>query len=131
MSTLVIEDKPMSCCGLVMGSGFDKSIRETPPSVDPKTNSYIFGKYRYPNKSDFESMFLELEDYKEDFGRNCALISLSSEQKTALEVAKQRGYKVIFEFYNPNSGNQVYLLVKTRWDSFEEYRASEDNGDDD
>jgi hypothetical protein len=95
-----IVDFPMNCCAMVQAQGLN-----------------------YPRKSVFEA----LENHQRKHKRNCAMITLSEVQGTAIERATEAGFKKVFEFYNPNSTNMIGIYVKTLFDGSEDFhqRTSE------
>ena len=118
--TCEIVDKPMDCCGLIEGWGFEYKI----PTGKLSTG---FGGYRYPELrdptvEDEEKRIGYLLQNAEYFQRSCALITLSEVQTLAIQAAEKLGFKRILEFYNPNSENMVYLYAKHEWNSEDEYR---------
>jgi hypothetical protein len=108
--TFSIQDMPMSCCGMLEAQGFSSVVHEP-------------GNAHYANDADREEFFKRIDKHQREGTRNCALISLSEEQKDALRQAKKSGFQIVFEFYNPNSGNQVYLLTKTLWSDDQDYQS--------
>jgi hypothetical protein len=101
---MTIEQKPMGCCGMLSASGF------TYDENDDKLH-----------EDDREEFFDRIFEAQQEYDRSCALISLSSRQPAEIEHAKKRGFKIIHEFFNPNSGNTVYLMTHTLWKTYDEY----------
>jgi hypothetical protein len=112
--TFKIVDRPMTCCGMLEASGFNDIVKDELGT-------------RYANDNDRLGFFAAIEQAQVEDKRNCALISLSDDQPSALAQAKQHGYRVVFEFYNPNSGNKVYLLTKLLWEDTNEYEHWREN----
>lgn len=116
-----IVDTPMQCCGIAMGEDFTHTI----PGV-VREGAGIFDENRYitrprpVNEEDVRERLKELIKHSALYSRNCSLITLGSGQDFQLRVAKEFGFKVIHEFYNPNSGNQVYIMARTSIKSREE-----------
>lgn len=115
-----IIEAPMGCCGMLEAYGFSEFRYVM--GLDGKT------RYQPPTEDETQKYFMEIERAQRINKRNCVLISLSSSQELPLKVAKENGYSVILEFYNPNSGNQVYLLTKILWADRDEYRNDPDVG---
>jgi hypothetical protein len=103
-----IVHKPMECCGMLAADGFSWTDDD--------------GRERRTTAEERQAYFERILEAQRDWLRSCALISLSSDQETVLKEARANGFEVIHEFYNPNSGNQVYLLVKSLWKTSGEYR---------
>ena len=127
-----IVDKPMDCCGLIEGWGFQR-----PVSTGKFINGfagYSFEERLDPTLKDEEKRIGYLLSKAKDYERSCALITLSEEQTLAIKAAEKLGFKRILEFFNPNSDNMVYLYAKHEWSSEDEYRDAkgyyEDEDDD-
>jgi hypothetical protein len=106
---MYIQDFPMKCCGLVEAYQFSVSYA-------------IAGKDSYPTvEEQWDILFNAIERHQRTLSRNCALITLSSEQEDALEQAQKRGFKIVHKFINPNSENDNYILAKTLWNTLEDY----------
>ena|SRR5258706_8229299 len=112
--SFVITDRPLQCCGMLMAHGWSTTLI---PEIDNVP------KVRYPScASDYQPRFDKVDSAMEEFERNCALISLSvNDQLFVIELAKKDGYQIVFEFYNPNSGSQVVLMTKVKYQSKEDY----------
>lgn len=135
------QDRPMECCGLGLGSGFYRPVLT---GLMTEYKAFALGdkvpktikspETRVPTKEDQLARLNKLDELAEDNGRDTILICLSQDQETAIAAAKEHGYEQIFEFYNSNSGNMVYLFAKanykTRADCGEE-DDYDDWGDDD
>lgn len=122
VSPVRIDDWPMQCCGMLLASNFH--------GVPMNSNeNYLYDelKRRYLPKTDedWKLDFDKIKSAQETNGRNCALISLSSDQKTARAQAEKNDFKQIFEFYNPNSGNMVYLYVHLLYESQADHEAAQ------
>ena len=126
-----IVDKPMDCCGLIEGWGFEK------PVPTGETRRGYAGRnlpiLREPVLEDEEKRIGYLLQNANNFERSCALITLAAYQEIAIQAAEKLGFKRILEFYNPNSENMVYLYAKHEWNSEDEYRDAKrlDDEDDD
>lgn len=126
-------DAPMACCGMLSGHGFSNPVFT---GVEIKHTTWNgmerwVPETRAATKDDVILRLQNLKDIANDNGRNCVLITLSSSQPLEREAAEQEGFKVIFEFYNPNSGNQCYVMAYTKYANYEEYRESYGGDDDD
>jgi hypothetical protein len=106
-------DYPMSCCGMVEAGGIQARW------------DYSIDNY---HQSDWDTLFGHIEKHQLDHRRNCAMISLSTQQRHAQEEAVKRGWVKVHEFWNPNSGNKVSLYTKVLWADEEAYREAERNG---
>jgi hypothetical protein len=82
-----IVEEPMACCGLMEAYDFD-----------------AFG-----DQLDFDRVIAE----QDNLSRACCLITLSSRQKDAVELAKKNGFEVIHQFYNPRSFNNCFIMART------------------
>lgn len=69
--------------------------------------------------------------WKEHQKADCALICLSETQVEELNAAKEHGFREIFNFFNPNSGNENYLLVRVLYDSKNDYEKDNPGEEDD
>lgn len=129
--TCEIVDKPMKCCGLIEGSGFEENV----PTGETREGfgGRKYPVYRNPTVEDEEKRIGYLLQNAETFERSCALITLSEVQTLAIKAAEKLGFKRILEFFNPNSDNMVYLYAKHEWNSEDEYRDAKgfDEEDDD
>lgn len=113
-----IIDTPMKCCGMVMAQGFNETI-----STGKKSPYGNFMEVRSAAKKDFEDRLDAVVNHQETHGRNCAIITLSTDQFNVKEIAEERGFKVVHEFYNPNSDNQVYILARVDYENKDAYMA--------
>jgi hypothetical protein len=102
-----IVQKPMECCGMLAADGFSFD------SNDRRTSTL-----------DRQIYFDQIDAAQKEWTRSCAIISLSSAQGAVIEEAKRNGFVIIHEFYNPNSGNKVFLMTKTLWKDREDYSKS-------
>lgn len=96
----------LSCCGLVTAEGFGKHLFENK-------------RYYFPKEKDWKKDFQNILDEQADGPYNCALIVLSSDQVIVKEIAEANGFKTIQEFFNPNSGNQCYIMTRIENESKE------------
>ena len=114
-----IQSSPMQCCGMIAGQGFD-------------CNELTPAGLRYANDALITERLAALEARQSDESRSCAIIALSSDQDRVIAIAKNRGWKEIHSFYNPNSGNQCYIYTRTFWEDRDSYRKENgfDNDDD-
>jgi hypothetical protein len=114
-----INDYPMHCCGIVEASNLS-------------LGSYVYDRHggyvRNINDEDYDRMFAKIEEHQRKYQRNCAMITLSSNQRTPMRAALRNGYKEVFKFFNPNSYALVSVLVKTLWSDVEEYEKAVSSG---
>lgn len=129
----VIEDRPMTCCGMLMAHGFNEKYQNGTRSVPVGWREPNGEKIELPN---FKTANLDIQKKRfqkviaaqtKDIWapRNCAVVTLSSTQRTEIEAAKASGFKCVFEFYNPNSGNMVGIYTHTLWDNDSEFMKSD------
>lgn len=117
-----IIDSPMSCCGMVIASGFNEAVFPNWPDTSMA---------RWANTADTEKRFQELQRTANESNRSCQLIVLSDAQRDEIEVAKKQGFKTIETFYNPNSGNYVHIMTKVAWQNRSDYHGDDDDEDND
>lgn len=113
-----IQSSPMQCCGMIAGQGFD-------------CNELTPAGLRYANDALITKRLAALEARQSDESRSCAIITLSSDQDRVIAIAKNRGWKEIHSFYNPNSGNQCYIYTLTIYEDRDSYRNINDLDNDD
>jgi hypothetical protein len=120
-------DAPMKCCGL--GTGQELT---NPVETGIWRKHYLYDDRWYRDnksctKDDIKARLKKLREYADGNNRNCLMVTISSEQERtygAKTAAEEEGFRCVHEFYNPNSGNQVYIMVQTMWASFDEYREA-------
>lgn len=108
-----IQDYPMLCCGMAQAFG-----------ITENEFSEVMGKYQ----EGFDPIFEKIEQHLREHRRNVGMVTLSRSQSCAKECAEKRGWKVVHSFWNPNSWNTVYILMYTLWDSREDYKTEQLNG---
>lgn len=113
-----IEDSPMKCCGMVSAEGLS-------------SYGVIGGQIRYPDAALLTERFTTIDQAQRGRNRNCAIITLSSNQQGVIDIAKARGWKEVFSFYNPNSGNQCYILTHVLYEDRDDYRKQTSSYDED
>lgn len=90
---------PMGCCGLLEAHGFDS-----------------FQAFEHDAEGipiNWNKAWGAIKEAQKESHRNCALITLSAAQVGAKADAEANGFKVIFEFFNPNSRRICYIMAKT------------------
>lgn len=121
-------DAPMACCGLGMGQGITERVKTGEFKESAWHRGWYDEVHRDPTKADIRTRLHRLKLYGEDNGRNTVMVTIASWQADApyhaKEAAEEEGFRCIHEFYNPNSGNQVYIMVYTNYANFEEYKAA-------
>lgn len=142
-ANITYTDRPMNCCGLAAGHGFDVAIntggkipemrlfRGLGGKYEQKPTGFFFNETRVATKADQVARLEYLEQRADGNGRACVLISLSEAQPEAIAAAEDAGYKRLIEFYNPNSGNQVYLYAKAEYADHAAYKAVHKDDDED
>lgn len=109
-------ENPLACCGLVTAKYITCEVREyKKDTVHPYTKAVGYWASRYATEDDIKERLVRLKNTTESDCRSCCLILLSSEQEDAIRVALSEGFKVIHEFWNPNSGNMCYMLTHTQY----------------
>lgn len=117
--SLKLLDFPMDCCGMMQGSGFSEQVLE-----GTQFNKYWNKQlpvYRHPTKEDWKQRLEYLIDKSEGNRRNCAMIVLSADQKEIIAVAEESGFKIIQEFFNPNSNNMCYIMTYLHFANEKDY----------
>jgi hypothetical protein len=117
-------DRPMTCCGMMMGSNLTDNVWTGDYYEDRWNKGYFHPTVGPATVDDVVARLRKLKLEASNLERNCLMISVSSEQPTAHEAAKREGFRTVFEFYNPNSGNIVSIMVYTQYADREEYLAS-------
>jgi hypothetical protein len=120
-------DAPMKCCGLATGQELTNPVELGKYEQHRWEPTYWHPVNRACTEDDIKARLKKLREYADGNNRNCVMITLSSEQEStwkAKTVAEEEGFRCVHEFYNPNSGNQVYIMVQTMWASFDEYREA-------
>jgi hypothetical protein len=120
-------DAPMKCCGLGTGQELTTMVDTGEYRANRWHAGYFDSVMRPCTEDDIKARLKKLREYADGNNRNCVMITLSSEQERtwkAKTVAEEEGFRCVHEFYNPNSGNQVYIMVQTMWASFDEYREA-------
>jgi hypothetical protein len=120
-------DAPMKCCGLGTGQELTNSVELGKYRQNAWQPSYWYKETRLCEKEDIKTRLKKLREYADGNNRNCLMVTISSEQERnfkAKAAAEEEGFRCVHEFYNPNSGNQVYIMVQTMWASFDEYREA-------
>lgn len=120
---MYIQDYPMSCCGMLQARMIYEGVKKS------GWENSRYGDYPTWTEKDWEDQFAKIEKQQREWRRNCAMITLSSEQREAQKHAVRLGWKAVHEFYNPNSLNMVTIYVKTLWDSAEEYNEEVNRGE--
>lgn len=115
-------DYPMDCCGLVEAKWITSGVEATGVLIED------FGgreyKSNYSTDEDWDNHLKQIEEHQLKYCRNCALLTLASYQNDAIKAVERNGWKVIHEFYNPNSCFRVRIYQKTLWNSSDEYRQA-------
>lgn len=104
--------KLMECCGLLGAFGFATRIVQDWQGGIRRVDITEEQQHRY---------FSQVISAQAEHQRNCALITLSESQSSMMQLAETYGFKVVHEFYNPNSGHIVYILVRTIYANKSEY----------
>ena len=128
MSDIIIsQDAPMNCCGMIQGYGFNESF---PTGKTKKVRNWGGGygdgwseypEYRMATKEDQKTRLQQLIDTSRDNQRNCVMIVLADGQGEAIEAAKEMGFQTIQTFWNPNSGNNCYIMTYLHFGSYDDY----------
>lgn len=104
-------DYPMACCGMVEVSGINLTGYVADLSVE--------GGWRRPDEREWKPFFDKIEDHQKKHRRNCAMVVLVSSYSR--KYAEMFGWKKVFEFYNPNSGNHCHIYTKVLWATSQAY----------
>lgn len=136
-------DHVMDCCGLGEGSGFIKKVetgkkveqfrmrRNLAGLVERQPTGYFNDELREPTVEDQVQRLRWLWTHATEYsGRSACLITLAEGQSAAIAAAKKEGWELAYEFYNTNSGNQVYVYAKKRFSSRAEMTNDDDQEED-
>lgn len=124
-----ISKRPMTCCGMLEAWGFSEPYQRGTRTIQKKydPDPQILPNMVKPDPAQVKIRFERvLKEQTQDIWRplNCALISLANTQLTQIKEAEAAGFKKVFEFYNPNSGNMVGIYTHTLWKNEEEFLKS-------
>lgn len=119
---LVFNDAPLRCCGLMTGEGFHDSVIDTSRKIPHpwRKNEFTHGA-RVTTVEDHTNALQKLINESKSCQRNCVMIVLSSAQTNEKTAAEKMGFKVIQEFWNPNSGNLVYIMTYLHYADHDSY----------
>lgn len=117
-----IKDWPMACCGMLEAYEISAGLASSVEVMGP------FGSYFNSSDEDWERHFAQIEEKQKAWRRNCAMMTLSTQQGEAQRHALRLGWEPIFKFYNPNSFNEVTLFVKVLWKDVNEYGQAVEAG---
>lgn len=119
-------DHAMNCCGMVTAEEILSGVRR----VKEEFTCPVFGPGRTRwviTDEAWDEHFQQIEEHQKKHRRSCAMMTLVPGHRSATE-AELRGYKKVFQFYNPNSGNMNGVYVKALWSIREQYESDISEG---